>query len=214
MANRPRSLGPPHRGTKAGQSNKSGRRNGHDAATRCAVPATRQNKPRWRLRGQPGRNLRCPLKNLTPGLGCLVRKAGAHCADSFHATLPPLRAAPVRTIDACGSTALICAARKCIRSTIIPNLIRSSSKRDMKPTRPSQKRYLGENGCRSGKAISKAISSSLRMASTTVAASPECTTAKCRLMLSVQTWSDPGAWVPNFNRDGKFTSRSNRLSQF
>jgi hypothetical protein len=54
----------------------------------------------------------------------------------------------------------------------------------------------------------------LRMASIKAIESPEWTTAMCRLMLSVKTGSVPGAWVPNFSRDGKFTSRNNRLSQF
>lgn len=36
----------------------------------------------------------------------------------------------------------------------------------------------------------------------------------CRLMLSVQTGSVPVVWAPNFNRDGNFISRNNRLSRF
>jgi hypothetical protein len=106
------------------------------------------------------------------------------------------------------------AAPKCIRSTSIPNRIRSPIVRETNPTRPTQRIHLGENGRLSGKSISRAISSFLRIASIELIDSREWTTARCRLMLSVQAESVPGVWVPNFNRDGNFISRNNRLSQF
>jgi hypothetical protein len=172
------------------------------------------HKNRSRFRGQHDRNLRYLFRNLSYESGRLIREDRSYRGSGTHTALSAHRLAPALAVAAGASIALACAARKCIRSTIIPNLIRSSNKRDINPTRPLHSRHLGENGYLSGKAISRSISSSLLMPSITVEASLECTTAMCRLMFSVQTWSDLGAWVPNFNRDGKFTSRRKRLSQF
>ena len=139
---------------------------------------------------------------------------GTQHSKAPHQERPPLQTTSERGTDPSCTLETLRAVRKCIRSTIIPNLIRSSRSRDTNPTCPSQTKYLGENEDLRGKSISRATSSSLRMLPATALASPRCTTASCLLMLSVQTDRMSGTSRPHLSRDFSFTSRNNRLSRF